>query len=254
MMTKSTRKRSLSLGSLCRRAGGFAVVLPVLWSGIAAPWVHAQTPPWDEGGSGGVQVSLTQLTSAPALPTTATTLDIRVGESETYYLRLTDNPPIPANDPWWVMVHVDGQTRIDNHDEHYKGLSWTPSLGREFKNNNWGNWVGIRITAHETDDEYGAKAGTSVLFKHEVWDHDAECPVHTKKEHKLRSGWVRVNIIAKAGTTDNNNSDNNNPDNNNPDNTNPDNTNPDNTNPDNTNPDNTNPDNTNPENTNPDKQ
>ena len=172
-------------------------------------------------------------------------------------MRLTDNPPIPANDPWWVMVHVDGQTRIDNHDEHYKGLSWTPSLGREFKNNNWGNWVGIRITAHETDDdhetddEYGAKAGTSVLFKHEVWDHDAECPVHTKKEHKLRSGWVRVNIIAKAVTPDNNNSDNNNPDNNKhqprqhqprfPDNNNPDNNNPDNNNPDNTNPDNTNP-------------
>ena len=92
MMTKSTRKRSLSLGSLCLRAGGFAVVLPVLWSGIAAPWVHAQTPPWDGGGSGGVQVSLTQLTSAPALPTTATTLNLDIlsrREPRAYYLRLT---------------------------------------------------------------------------------------------------------------------------------------------------------------------
>ena len=40
--------------------------------------------------------------------------------------------------------------------------------------NNWGNWVGIRITAHEGEGE--AVPGTSVLFKHEVWDHDRRLP------------------------------------------------------------------------------
>ena len=63
-------------------------------------------------------------------------------------------------------------------------------------------------------DKNEAKAGTSVLFKHEVWDHDAECPVHTIDAHQLRSGWVRVNILAKDGTitppVDPNNNNNNN--------------------------------------------
>ena len=61
-----------------------------------------------------MQVSLTQLTSPPALPTTATILDlnIRVGETKSYYLRLTEQPTAPktvTRDGWWVMVHVDGQ-------------------------------------------------------------------------------------------------------------------------------------------------
>ena len=47
-----------------------------------------------QGWDGGVQVSLTQLMSDPALPTTETTLnlDIRVGETKSYYLRLTEQP------------------------------------------------------------------------------------------------------------------------------------------------------------------
>ena len=219
MMMTFTRKRSLSLGSRYRRLLAFAVLLPALLSGVATARAHQAPEHWEEGGSGGVLVSLTQLTSAHALPTTATilNLDIRVGESETYYLRLTEQPTAPSSDlkdRWWVMVHVDGQKYLDNQDSTNRpyGLSWMPPLGREFDLNNWDKWVGIRIAAHEGE----AKAGTSVLFKHEVWDHDAECPVHTidTEEQKRRSGWVRVNILAKDGTitppVDPNNNNNNN--------------------------------------------
>ena len=255
MMTIFARTRRLSLGFRYRCLLAFAVLLPALLSGVAAPQVHAQLP-WDEGGSGGVQVSLTQLMSVPALPTPATTLnlDIRVGETKSYYLRLTEAPNAPSNAPgdrWWVMVNVDGQKRQDNHDEHYMGLSWMPPLGREFHGNNWDDWVDIRITAHERDDEYGAKPGTSVLFKHEVWDHDAECPVHTKDAHWRRSGWVRVNILAKDATPGNPNPVDPNPGNTDPENTDPENTDPENTDPGNTDPGNTDPENTNPENINP---
>ena len=238
MMTKSTPKRSLSLGSRYRRLLAFAVLLPALLSGVATARAHQAPEHWEEGGSGGVLVSLTQLTSAHALPTTATilNLDIRVGESETYYLRLTEQPTAPSSDlkdRWWVMVHVDGQKYPDNQDStnrdqyHPYGLSWMPPLGREFDLNNWDKWVGIRITAHKGE----AKAGTSVLFKHEVWDHDADCPVHTIDAHQRRSGWVRVNIIAKDGTSGSTNPGNTNPGSTNPGNTNPGNTNPENTNP-----------------------
>ena len=108
-MTTSARISCLPLGSRCRRLFAFAVTLSALLFGVAAPQVHAQEP-WEEGGSGGVQVSLTQLMSDPALPTTATTLnlDIRVGETKSYYLRLTAPPTEDADGNWWVMVNVDG--------------------------------------------------------------------------------------------------------------------------------------------------
>ena len=142
-MTIFAQTRRLSLGFRYRCLLTFAVLLPALLSGIAAPWVHAQTPPWDKAGSGGVQVSLTQLMSDPALPTTETTLnlDIRVGETKSYYLRLTAQPTAPTSnlgDRWWVMVHVDGETRIDNQNNHHEGLSWMPPLGREVKHEQLG--------------------------------------------------------------------------------------------------------------------
>ena len=212
-MTIFAQTRRLSLGFRYRCLLTFAVLLPALLSGVAAPWVHAQTT-WD----GGVQVSLTQLLSAPALPTTATTLnlDIRVGETRSYYLRLTAPPTAGADNNWWVMVNVDGQRRMDNHDEHYKGLSWMPPLGREFnpdeRNNHrdWDQWQDIRITAHEGE----ARPGTVVMFRHEIWDHNADCPVHAIDAHQRKSGWVRVTIAAKDGTitppVDPNNNNNNN--------------------------------------------
>ena len=31
---------------------------------------------------------------------------------------------------WWVRIHADGSVRGAVSEEGYKGLSWTPSIGR----------------------------------------------------------------------------------------------------------------------------
>ena len=95
-----------------------------------------------------------------------TTLTLRPGQSLSYRLRLTEPP---TADGWWVLVHVDGAVRADGR---YKGITWVPSVGWKFNQDNWDQWRGIVI---RTDDD--AELGT-VTFTHEVWDHTAECPVH----------------------------------------------------------------------------
>ena len=94
-------------------------------------------------------------------------LSVKAGESVTYFLRLSEPP---TADGWWVMVHVDG---VVWGDVGYKGLSWVPSVGWGFDQDDWNVWRGITIRADEN-----AALSTQVTFTHEVWDHTAECPVH----------------------------------------------------------------------------
>ncbi len=147
----------------------FAVGVLALLYGIGAPGVDAQNngaTPW--GGT--VEV-------APA------SLTIRAGHSVSYRLRLTEQP---TADGWWVRVRADGAVRADGN---YQGLSWVPSVGWEFDQDNWDQWREIRITA--ADD---AELDTQVTFTHEVWDHTAECPVHD-------AGPVTARVSNNSGTT-----------------------------------------------------
>ena len=107
-------------------------------------------------------------------------LSVKAGESVTYFLRLSEPP---TADGWWVMVHVDG---VVWGDVGYKGLSWVPSVGWGFDQDDWDVWRGITIRA--ADD---AKLNTQVTFTHEVWDHTAECPVHNV-------GSVRVQVTERT--------------------------------------------------------
>ena len=119
-------------------------------SGIALPPIHAQ-----ETWTGGVEVS-------------ATTLTVEEGDAVSYRLRLTEPP---TADGWWVRLHVDGVVRVVGR---YGGISWVPSVGWEFNRDNWDRWREIRIRADEDADA----SDHSVTFTHEVWDHNADCPVH----------------------------------------------------------------------------
>ena len=53
-------------------------------------------------------------------------------------------------------------------DGSYKGISWVPSVGWEFNQDNWNEWREIRIYRDSDEGE--------VTFEHEVWDHDSNCP------------------------------------------------------------------------------
>ena len=148
------------------RHPGFAVsalVVTVLLHGLAPPLVHAQDT-WP----GTVEVSPATLTLSP-------------GQSLSYRVRLTAPP---TADGWWIMIHVDGDVR---GDVDYKGIRWIPSVGWEFNQNNWNQWRGISIKAF--DD---AALGTRVEFTHEVWDHNADCPVHNV-------GAVTITVVDNSG-------------------------------------------------------
>ena len=114
------------LGRFCLRWPGlvvFAVVigLSALLSTLVGPQSHAQSPAW--GGT--VEVSNV---SDAEFGHSSITLNLKPGETKTYYLRLTAQPvildrdgklcdpnsvppPSPSdkcNDrPWWVMIRVD---------------------------------------------------------------------------------------------------------------------------------------------------
>ena len=88
---------------------------------------------------------------------------------------------------WWITVQVDGYTRADGHynpmisdDKQTREnalISWVPSVGREFDQDNWSpnEWREIRIRAPQNDSD---DPDTVVTFTHEVWGDDADCPVH----------------------------------------------------------------------------
>ena len=128
-----------------------AVLSLAVLTGIGTPPAYAQNDPvpWD----GTVEVM-----GGP--------LSVKAGESVTYMVRLSKQP---TADGWWVRVHVDGAVRADGK---YKGLSWVPSVGWEFDQDDWDVWRGITIRNEN------AALSTQVTFTHEVWDHTTECPVH----------------------------------------------------------------------------
>ena len=173
MMTKSTRKRSLSLGSRYRRLLAFAVLLPALLSGVTAAWAEAPIFTWD----GTVEVE------------GSTTVTLKAGERTSYRLRLTKPLPVvdgERQEGWWVRVHVDGAVRSSgsydpddpgnaNPDDDNWGISWVPSVGWQFDPDDWtgmnqeSDWREVSITAHRDLD-------TPIRFMHDVLDKDSNCP------------------------------------------------------------------------------
>ncbi len=129
-----------------RRLIAFAILLSALMSGIAAPPARAQT--WE----GTVEVSVNSLKFDEE------------GEA-VYKVRLSEPP---TGNKWWVRVFVDGAARSEGN---YKGYEWVPSVGFEFNKDDWDQWREIRVIKTENAKE-------NVMFSHEVWDHENNCPVH----------------------------------------------------------------------------
>ena len=167
MLSPPARKPCLPLGCHWRRFVHLCLALLALCA-ITEPRGHAQSP-WD----GSVEVSTSMLT-------------VREGERKSYRVRLTHPPTEDADQNWWVMLRVDGARRGDGH---YKGIGWTPSMGREFNGSNWDQWMDFTIEAKEDDDD---TLDTTFTLTHEVWDHNAVCPVHGV-------GTVTVRVIDNDG-------------------------------------------------------
>ena len=147
-----------------RRQTVSAFKLSALLSLVAVPPVHAQdeAPIFSWGGT--VEVS-------------TTTLEIPEGGSASYSLRLTEQPSESSRDccGWWVLLRVDDADDTDDTDDT---ISWTPSVGWEFKRQEGASrptpWRGISIRAAEDDDT----EDEVITFRHEVWDENSQCPDH----------------------------------------------------------------------------
>ena len=193
------RNPTLPSGSRRPHLVAFSLAMTVLLAAVAAPSAHAQnsTDQWAEAG-GTVEVS-------------TTTLTIREGETRSYRLRLTRR--LPKNDQdervegWWAMLHVDGVKRYDGvYDADGDGendIRWSPSVGWEFDPSDWpaegmddeardSHWRNVSITALEDDDEEDA----TIVFGHEVWDHDTYCPDALHPDNLPR---VTVRVIDDDG-------------------------------------------------------
>ena len=170
MLSPPARKPSLPLGCHWRRFVHLCLALLALCA-ITEPRVHAQIS--QNNWNGSVEVSTSMLT-------------VREGERKSYSVRLTHPPTEDADQNWWVMLQVDGARRGDGH---YKGIGWTPSMGREFNGSNWDQWLDFMIEAKEDDDD---TLDTTFTLTHEVWDHNAVCPVHGV-------GTVTVRVIDNDG-------------------------------------------------------
>ena len=169
MLSPPARKPCLPLGCHWRRFVHLCLALLALCA-ITEPRVHAQIS--QNNWNGSVEVS-------------TSTLTVREGERISYSVRLTQPPTEDADQNWWVMLQVDGARRGDGH---YKGIGWIPSLGREFNGTNWNQWLDFTIEAKEDDDTLDA----TFTLAHEVWDHNAVCPVHGV-------GTVTVRVIDNDG-------------------------------------------------------
>ena len=172
MLSSPARKPCLPLGCHWRRFVHLCLALLALCA-ITEPRVHAQIS--QNNWNGSVEVS-------------TSTLTVREGERISYSVRLTQPPTEDADQNWWVMLQVDGARRGDGH---YKGIGWIPSLGREFNGSNWNQWLGFTIEAKEDDDTLDA----TFTLAHEIWDHNADCPVHGV-------GTVTVHVIDNDGDED----------------------------------------------------
>ena len=163
-----------------------ALLLGVLVSAfptvLAAPPVLAQVNNW----GGDVLVSDSSISVAP-------------GESVTYSVRLNRKPTetdgtVLDNEivEWFVMVHING---VRYQDGEYKDLTLTPSFYRTFTgkhdpnylndDGDWDEWKDFRIYRTSYNDWEGqgkqpSERATSVTLTHEVWDHNANCPVHRR--------------------------------------------------------------------------
>ena len=166
---------------------------------LASPPVLAQINNW----GGDVLVSDSSISVAP-------------GESVTYSVRLNRKPTETDGTTlhnetveWFVMVHING---VRYQDGEYKDLTLIPSFYRMFTGKhdpnypndggNWDEWKDFRIYRASYDDwegrekETGERA-TSVTLTHEVWDHNANCPVHRRSP-------VTVGIGGSTPPPDNN--------------------------------------------------
>ena len=202
--------RSVPGGRLDRSSSAFAVrrflvlssTLTALLYSVAVPRAEAQnsTDEWVAAG-GTVEVS-------------TTTLTIREGEVRSYRLRLTRRLPRrpPPNDDqreegWWVRLFVDGANRSDGfYDADGDGqndIGWAPGAGWDFDPSDWpadgmddedtdSYWRDVTIRALEDDDEEDA----TIVFRHELWDHDAYCP---DAMHPDRLPSVTVRVIDDDG-------------------------------------------------------
>ncbi len=152
------------------RPAALAAALSAVLSCVLASAVYGQnpTPGWNSELAPGEEPGTVEVST--------NRLNLRPGESVSYSLRLTRQPPADADKDWWVMVHIDGSTRMDGYDTDDDGdvdIRMTPSLGHEFDRNNWNKWR--TITIYAADD---AKLDNTLYFDHEVRDHTGNCPVH----------------------------------------------------------------------------
>ena len=159
------------------------LLLSALLTILVAPPVLAQIDNW----GGDVLVSDDSILVAP-------------GRSVTYSVRL-DRIPVHTDGTalvnetveWFVMVYFDV---VEYTDGKYKDLTLVPSFYRTFtgKHNpnnaaddgDWDDWKDFRIHRASYGEWEGqgkqtSDRATSVKLTHEVWDHNANCPVHESK-------------------------------------------------------------------------
>ena len=139
--------------------------------GRAAAQDHTRIQNWD----GSVETSVNSLTIAP-------------GEFAYYNVRLkppptwdevNDGPFIPDGEEWFVILHIGG-VRSKGHGL-FKDLVVVPGRYRTFDNSDWNTWKSFQVR-RLSDEDWEAGGGgpraTSVIFDHEVVDHENNCPVH----------------------------------------------------------------------------
>ena len=181
------------------RALLLGVLVSALPTVLAAPPVLAQINNW----GGDVLVSDSSISVAP-------------GESVTYSVRLNRKPTetdgtVLDNEivEWFVMAHING---VRYQDGEYKDLTLIPSFYRLFTgkhdpnypndDGDWDEWKDFRIYRASYNDWEGrgkqpSERATSVTLTHEVWDHNANCPVHRRSP-------VTVGIGGSTPPPDNN--------------------------------------------------
>ena len=143
-------------------------------------------------------------------------ISVAPGESVTYSVRLNRKPTetdgtVLDNEivEWFVMAHING---VRYQDGEYKDLTLIPSFYRLFTgkhdpnypndDGDWDEWKDFRIYRASYNDWEGrgkqtSERATSVTLTHEVWDHNANCPVHRRSP-------VTVGIGGSTPPPDNN--------------------------------------------------
>ncbi len=201
-LSPHARNPTLPFASAGRRFLALSFTLTAWLYAVEVPRAEARnsTDEWVAAG-GTVEVS-------------TTTLTIREGETRSYSLRLTRRLPKrpPPNDDqreegWWVRLFVGGGNRPDGeYDADGDGqfdIRWSPGAGWDFNPSDWpaegmddentdSYWRNVTITAPEDDDEEDA----TIVFRHEVWDHDTYCP---DALHPDRLPSVTVRVIDDDG-------------------------------------------------------